>query len=130
MKGLMSDKATVAEITPRYKCSYENSQDAVRSIRDAFDAIQGRWTLPILISLAYEPKRFMQLSRDIPGISDKILARELKQMEMNQMICRTPSEESSSVVEYRLTIHGRSVEKLMTELKDWGDIHRKQILGK
>lgn len=130
MKGLMSDKAAVVEVTSGYKCSYENSQEAVRSIRDAFDAIQGRWTLPILISLAYEPKRFMQISRDIPGISDKILSRELKLMEMNQMICRIPSEESSSVVEYSLTIHGRSVEKLMKELKDWGDTHRKQILGK
>ncbi|SFP00577.1 transcriptional regulator, HxlR family [Chitinophaga sp. YR627] len=130
MKGLMSDKAAVAEVNTGEKCSYENSQDAVRSIRDAFDAIQGRWTLPILISLAYEPKRFMQLSRDIPGISDKILSRELKQMEMNQLLCRTSSEEFSSVVEYALTQHGRSVEKLMKELKTWGDTHRKQILGR
>lgn len=112
------------------KCTIDNTQDAVRSIRDAFDALKGKWKLPILISLVYGPKRFTELSADIQGISDKILARELKDMEINQMVCRIASEEYSSVVAYGLTEHAKSAQKVMFELKEWGELHRKQIMGK
>lgn len=113
-----------------HNCTNENTQDVVRSIRDAFDTLKGKWRLPILISLAYEPKRFTQISADIPGISDKILAAELKDLELHQMVCRVGSEEFSSVVAYTLTEHGKSVQKVMFELKAWGELHRKQIMGK
>jgi DNA-binding HxlR family transcriptional regulator len=112
------------------KCTNENTQEVVRSIRDAFDTLKGKWRLPILISMVYGPKRFTEIAADVQGISDKILAKELRALEMNQMICRVASEEFSSVVAYGLTEHAKSVQKVMFELKEWGDLHRKQIMGK
>lgn len=97
---------------------------------DALDALRGRWRLPILISLIFGNKRFTQISREVTGISDKILAKELKELEVNQLIKRTVYDTFPPTVEYSITEHGESVEKVMIELKNWGERHRKQIIGK
>lgn len=99
------------------------------SIRDALEAVEGRWKLLILFSLSEKPKRFKQISREVNGITDKTLSKELKNLEANQLICREVYATFPPTVEYSITPHGLSLEKVLDELHFWGLAHRKKVLG-
>lgn len=100
------------------------------SIRDALEAVEGQWKLLILFSLSGGPKRFKQLSREVPGITDKTLSKELKRLEANQLIVREVFDTFPPTVQYSITPHGLSLEKVLDELHFWGLTHRKKIIGK
>lgn len=100
------------------------------SIKDALEAIEGRWKLLILFSLSGGNKRFTQISREVTGITDKTLSKELKSLEANKLITRNVYDTFPPTVEYAITPHGRSLEKVMDELHYWGLMHRKKIIGK
>ena len=99
------------------------------SIRDALEAVEGRWKLLILFSLAEGPKRFKQISREVHGITDKTLSKELKSLEANKLISRNVYDTFPPTVEYAITPHGLSLEKVLDELHFWGLLHRKEIIG-
>ncbi len=99
-------------------------------VRDALEILNGKWKLPIILSVSFGTKRFKQISKEINGITDKMLSKELKDLEMNQLIKRTVHDTFPPTVEYAITEHGKSLEKLIDELRQWGMAHRKQIIGK
>ncbi len=100
------------------------------SIRDALEALEGRWKLLILFALSSSPKRYKQLAKEVTGITDKTLSKELKNLEVNQLVKRDVYDTFPPTVEYSITPHGKSLEKVMEELHYWGLSHRKQIIGK
>ncbi|RZJ87357.1 MAG: transcriptional regulator [Chryseobacterium sp.] len=111
-------------------CNYQDNQAMIMMpVFDSLDALRGRWRLPILISLLFGAKRFSQISKAVTGISDKVLAKELKELEINQLITRTTYNSFPPTVEYSATPHGESIESLVIELKNWGEKHRKQVIG-
>ena len=99
------------------------------SIKDALEALEGKWKLLILFSLSAGPKRFKQISRDVPGITDKTLSKELKNLESNQLIKREVFDAFPPAVEYTITPHGLSLEKVLDELHFWGLAHRNKVMG-
>jgi DNA-binding HxlR family transcriptional regulator len=99
-------------------------------VRDALDVLYGRWKLPIIISLTFGSRRFKQIIEEIPGLTDKSLSKELKELETNQLITRKVYDSFPPRVDYSITAHGRSLEKVINELRDWGKEHRKKIIGK
>lgn len=100
------------------------------SIKDALEAVEGRWKLLILFSLAERPKRFTQIAREVNGITDKTLSKELKSLEENKLILREVYDAFPPAVEYSITPHGMSLEKVLDELHFWGLAHRKKVIGK
>jgi len=102
----------------------------ITPVRDALETLYGRWKLPIIISLSFGDKRFKQMVNEIPGITDKSLSKELKDLEANQLIKRTVFDTFPPRVEYSITEHGRSLEKVVNELRNWGNEHRKKIIGR
>lgn len=98
------------------------------SIKDALEALEGRWKLLILFSLSSGPKRFKQISKEVTGITDKTLSKELKSLETNKLIKRQVFDTFPPTVEYSITAHGMSLEKVMDELHFWGLSHRKEIM--
>jgi DNA-binding HxlR family transcriptional regulator len=100
------------------------------SISDALEALEGRWKLLILFSLSAEPKRFGQLAKEVTGITDKTLSKELKNLEANKLIERKVYETSPPTIEYSITAHGLSLGKLLDELHYWGLAHRQKVIGK
>jgi DNA-binding HxlR family transcriptional regulator len=111
-------------------CTFEDTQTVMLPVFDALDVLRGRWRLPILISLIFGKKRFSEISREVTGISDKVLAKELKELEMNLLIKRTVHDTFPPTVEYCATPHGESVERVLIELMNWGVLHRKEIIGR
>jgi DNA-binding HxlR family transcriptional regulator len=98
----------------------------MRSIGDALEALEGKWKLLIL----YTPKRFKQIAKEVNGITDKTLSKELKHLEANQLIRRDVYDTFPPTVEYSITPHGLSLEKVLDELHYWGLAHRKKVIGK
>jgi len=103
---------------------------ALLPVRDALQVLSGNWKLLILISLISEPKRFKQISKDVVGITDKMLSKELKDLEANKLIVRTVYDSFPPIVEYAITDHGQSIWTVITSLKEWGQLHRKKVMGK
>jgi DNA-binding HxlR family transcriptional regulator len=99
------------------------------SIKDALEAVEGRWKLLILFSLSESPKRFTQISREVNGITDKTLSKELKNLETNQLVRREVFDTFPPTVQYSITPHGLSLEKVLDELHFWGLAHREQVIG-
>ena len=99
------------------------------SIKDALEALEGRWKLLILFSLSSGPRRFKQISKEVSGITDKTLSKELKSLEANKLVKRQVYDTFPPTVEYSITAHGLSLEKVMDELHYWGLAHRKEIIG-
>ena len=102
----------------------------ILSIKDALEAVEGRWKLLILFALSTGSKRFRELGREVSGITDKTLSRELKLLESNKLITREVFDTFPPTVQYTITEHGKSLEKVIEELHSWGLAHRKEVLGK
>ncbi|MES2649055.1 MAG: helix-turn-helix domain-containing protein [Bacteroidota bacterium] len=110
--------------------NHEECTKAILPVRDALDILSGKWKLPIIISLSFGNKRFSQMARQIPGITDKMLSKELRELEMNQLVKRTVYDSVPVVVEYSMTEYGKTLGKLIEELQAWGMKHRKRIIEK
>lgn len=102
----------------------------VLPIRDTLDVINGKWKLPIIGALMFGNKRFKELERQIPKITPRMLSKELRELEMHQMVKRTVYDTIPASVEYELTKHGRSLQNVMKALHEWGTTHRNKITGK
>ncbi len=74
--------------------------------------------------------RYSDLLNKVTGISGKVLSRELKELEINQLITRTVQNTQPITVEYAITEYGATLKKLTEVLADWGFEHRKRIIGK
>lgn len=99
------------------------------SIKDALEAVEGRWKLLILFSLSERSKRFKEISRDVNGITDKTLSKELKNLQENKLINREVFSTFPPKVEYSITKHGMSLEKVLDELHFWGLLHRQKVIS-
>ncbi|WP_262508216.1 winged helix-turn-helix transcriptional regulator [Spirosoma fluviale] len=90
--------------------------------------MSGRWKLLILFSLSESPKRFKQIAPQVSGITDKTLSKELKSLEANKLVFREVHHTFPPTVEYSITPHGMSLEKVIDELHFWGLAHRKEVI--
>jgi DNA-binding HxlR family transcriptional regulator len=108
----------------------ETCQFKLKATRDTLEVIQGKWRIPIIISLEYGKKRFGEIQKDIVDISPKMLSQELKALEINKIIIRTVYDSSPVTVEYSLTPLGRSMKPLLQEVLNWGLHFRKELIEK
>lgn len=99
-------------------------------VTDALQVLSGKWKLPILISLSFGNKRFGEIAKDIPKITDRMLSKELRELEMNHLIKRTVYDSFPVIVEYSKTEYGDSLDPVIQELYKWGSKHRKKIMSK
>jgi DNA-binding HxlR family transcriptional regulator len=99
-------------------------------VQDALAVLNGRWKLPIIVSLTFGTKRFKQISKEINGITDKMLSKELKELELNHLVKREVFDTFPPTVNYTLTKHGESLHNVIRELGVWGLSHRKKIFNK
>ena len=115
------------EVTPRVHTA---CLKMIVPVRDALDILSGKWKLPIIISLSFGNKRFKQIANEIPNITDRMLSKELRDLEQNQLVKRTVYDTFPVTVEYSMTEYGKSLDKVIDALCAWGTEHRKRIAGK
>jgi DNA-binding HxlR family transcriptional regulator len=119
----------MAQGHPKGAATQSECTGVLLPVRDALDVLSGKWKLPIIISLSFGTKRFTQIARDIPSITDKMLSKELRDLEMNDLVKRTVHDTMPVVIEYSMTPYGKSLQKVIEELRAWGLQHRKRMIG-
>ena len=93
----------------------------VCGIDAAMDVVSGKWKGLILWELdAHRVRRFAELRRGLPGVSEKMLAQHLREMEEDGLVHREAYPEVPPRVEYSLTEHGRSLNAALGPLGAWG----------
>lgn len=111
-------------------CRLEHRKE-IMAVHDAMDVLNGKWKISIISSICYYNKRrFSDILNDVQGISNKMLSKELKELEINKLINRTVLETQPISVQYQLTEYGRTLQTIISNLADWGIEHRKVIIGK
>lgn len=104
-----------------------NQKDEVQALQDTIYVIGGKWKLPIINSLCNGNKRFRDIERSIPGITTRMLSRELKEMEANRLLIRTVTPDTPVLVEYTVTDYCHSFGKIILEMIIWGKEHRDKL---
>ena len=99
-------------------------------VKDALDILNGKWKLQIILTLTFGKKRFKQIQREIPGLTPKMLSKELKELEINGLASRHVYDTVPVSVEYELTAYGSTLKPLIGELHKWGAKHRKRIISR
>ncbi|KXF77998.1 HxlR family transcriptional regulator [Paramesorhizobium deserti] len=89
----------------------------------ALQAIGGKWKTSLLWALHLRPHRFAELRRLLPGISEKVLTQQLRQMEADGLISRHDYKEVPPRVEYSVTSLGLSLNDAVTAMSKWGKQH-------
>ncbi|MFB9110668.1 winged helix-turn-helix transcriptional regulator [Flavobacterium gyeonganense] len=105
------------------KCKTE-----VVSIMDAIYVIAGsKWRIPITIALMEGNRRFGEIMKEIPKITSKVLAQQLKEMELNGFVEKKIFKDSAIRTEYELTEYSWSVKPVILALRDFGISHREKL---
>lgn len=94
----------------------------------ALAAIGGKWKLIIVYFLAESPKHFAALRQVMPGISQKVLTQQLRELVSDGIVHRKPTGPIPAPVEYSLTDHGRSVIPLVENVRLWGRAHMERLV--
>jgi DNA-binding HxlR family transcriptional regulator len=112
---------------PEYK---EDRKKEMMAVHDAMDVLSGKWKIYIISSIChYNERRFSDILNDVTGISNKMLSKELKELEINKLVERTVLNTHPVTIHYKLTDHGKTLQTIITNLTDWGKQHRKEIIG-
>ncbi|MFF4020089.1 winged helix-turn-helix transcriptional regulator [Streptomyces sp. NPDC001843] len=87
----------------------------------ALDVVSGKWKGLILWELhTHRVRRFAELRRGLPGVSEKMLTQHLREMEEDGLVHREVHAEVPPRVEYSLTEHGRTLNRALGPLGAWG----------
>lgn len=83
--------------------------------------VGGKWKPMILYALLSGPRRFGELARLIPEISQRMLTLHLRELEGDGVIVREIYKQVPPKVEYSLTPLGRTVEPILSFMQQWGE---------
>ena len=96
-------------------------------ITNSLKLIGGKWKIAIIYNLIDGPKRFGELKKILPPITQQMLTKQLREMERDQLVHRKVYEVIPPKVEYSLTKFGRSLGPVMDSWCKWGKTNQKTI---
>ncbi|HEX3792058.1 MAG TPA: winged helix-turn-helix transcriptional regulator [Pseudonocardiaceae bacterium] len=104
---------------PRGESTKRSYQDPCGTAR-ALDVIGERWAVLVVRELLFGPKRFTDLSRGLPGMSQNVLSQRLRELAEAGVLRRTRLGPPAGGTAYELTQRGRALEPILLELGRWG----------
>lgn len=105
----------------------EECASSLRNVVDALYVLNGKWKLPIILNLMQSSKRFNEIQTELNGISPKVLANELKDLELNGFIERNVYTTAPVTIIYEATDYSQTLKNVLHELSAWGGQHREKI---
>lgn len=106
------------------------NQEDIKYLKDTLYVMGGKWKLHILLSLGMGNQRFKEIQRSIPGITSRVLSKELKELELNQIITRKVDANLLTKIDYEVLNYCKSFDPIIKLMIEWGKQHRKLIAGK
>jgi DNA-binding HxlR family transcriptional regulator len=117
----------ISEQAAIYVARWNNAPEGPSSdcpVRGVLDKISDKWSMLLVMTLASGPKRFNQLRREVPDISQKMLTQTLRDLQRDGMVARRVFDTKPPSVEYRLTQMGESIIVPFGHLIQWaGENH-------
>ena len=95
--------------------------------RTSLARIANKWTAMIVIALSGGPLRFGELRQAVDGISGKVLADTLRDLERDGIVNRTAYDQMPPRVEYELTALGRTLREPLNALGQWAEKHNEDV---
>ncbi|WP_144122427.1 winged helix-turn-helix transcriptional regulator [Catellatospora sichuanensis] len=89
--------------------------------------LSDKWVTLVLAALADRPRRYSDLSRTIPGASQKMLTQTLRKLERDGLLTRTVTPSVPVRVDYGVTPLGRSLIPVQQAIKTWAETHIEQV---
>jgi DNA-binding HxlR family transcriptional regulator len=107
------------------------SNPVCRTISTLLSRIGDKWTVLVVTTLGEGPRRFNELRREIPSVSQRMLTLTLRNLERDGLVSRTVTPTIPPRVDYELTELGQSLQKPIAGLAQWaldnvGTIHEAQ----
>jgi DNA-binding HxlR family transcriptional regulator len=99
----------------------------LRPVRDSLDILSGKWKLPIIVALTFGEKRFTEIAQEVHGITDRMLSKELRDLELNGLVIRNVQDTYPVKVTYALTAHSKTLKPVINSLKNWGVLHKNKL---
>ncbi|RYE55844.1 MAG: transcriptional regulator [Hyphomicrobiales bacterium] len=90
-------------------------------VRNVLDKIGDKWSMLLVMTLAAGPKRFNELHREVPDISQKMLTQTLRDLQRDGYVGRQVFDTKPPSVEYRLTPLGQSLIVPFGQLIEWAN---------
>lgn len=97
-------------------------------VSDTIGIIGGKWKVIIIYHLTDTPKRFNELMRDIPAITQRMLTMQLKELARDGIVHRHDYREVPPKVDYSLTEQGRTLIPLLEAMHAWGEQHAAECM--
>jgi DNA-binding HxlR family transcriptional regulator len=98
-------------------------------VRGVLDRVGDKWSMLLVMMLVTGPKRFNQLRRDVPDISQKMLTQTLRELQRDGLVARKVFDTKPPAVEYRLTDLGQSIVGPFVQLITWANDNHQRIDG-
>lgn len=107
---------------PESSVRYPTPDTAAAGVENALGKLEGRWKLVILFHLFDgKIKRFSELERAIPNVSQKMLTQQLRALEADGIVRRVVHPQVPPKVEYALTEWGQELCPVLDALLNWAD---------
>ena len=110
-------KSTAASYREREKCP----------LYTAIQVIEGRWKPMIFQRLGSAARGFGELRRSMPGVTAKVLRQQLRQLEADGLVARSPAPKPGARVRFELTPHGKTLGPVLECLWTWGTMHLRHL---
>ncbi|KAA8746586.1 winged helix-turn-helix transcriptional regulator [Paenibacillus sp. UASWS1643] len=98
-------------------------------VQAMLELVGGKWRILILHQLISGEKRTSELRRAIPGITQKVLTQQLRELEKNEIIHRIIYPQIPPKVEYELTEYGLTLQEIIDRICLWGENHLDGVYG-
>ncbi|PWS32052.1 winged helix-turn-helix transcriptional regulator [Pedobacter paludis] len=102
---------------------------SMTAVKDALYVLNGKWKLPLILSLQDGPMRFNEIQKNLEDITPKILSKELKELELNEFVIRKVFATTPVTITYELTPYSETLDNVITELRNWGIQHRERLVA-
>lgn len=102
--------------------------EELRALQDTLYFIGGKWRIPVINAICNGHRRFREIERSIPGITTRMLSKELKEMEMNKLVRRRIYPDTPVLIVYEPTEHCLSFGNIIQAMIDWGKAHKQVVV--
>ena len=117
------------KMVAKAKTRHNIYDDIACPVEATLELIGGKWKGIILYHLLDGKLRFSELKRQIPCVTQRMLTKQLRELEADGLVIRTVHPEVPPRVEYELTKEGKTLKSILNSLRNWGSSRAMELLA-